>query len=122
MKFYICSHCGNVITKLSDRNVPVFCCGEKMTELTAGTSDGAVEKHVPVVMQADDLVTVQVGAVEHPMLEEHFIEWIAVRTTDGVHFKMLKPSEKPQAAFRLAAGETVQEVYAYCNLHGLWKA
>ncbi len=122
MEFYICRHCGNVITKLSGRSVPVFCCGEKMTELTAGTSDGAAEKHVPVPEQTENLLTVRVGDVEHPMLEAHFIEWIVVETTQGYHVKHLKPSQSPYAAFSLLKEEKVQHVYAYCNLHGLWKA
>ena len=72
-KFYICRHCGNIIMKLKDSGVPVVCCGEPMEELKAGTTDGALEKHVPVWELKDGVVSVVVGSVEHPMLPEHFI-------------------------------------------------
>ena len=114
MKFYVCEHCGNLITFVHSAGVPVMCCGQKMTELVPGTTDAAVEKHVPVAKTE--------GEVEHPMLPEHFIEWIALETQQGCQLKYLKPGEKPQAVFALADGDQVAAVYAYCNLHGLWKA
>lgn len=122
MKFYICETCGNMIAMLKRSGVSVMCCGKKMTELEPGTTDAAVEKHVPVFEVKDNKVFVTVGSVEHPMLEEHFIEWIAVQTNLGNQRKELKPSEKPQACFALCEGEIVEAVYAYCNLHSLWKA
>ena len=122
MKFYICKHCGNLVTFLHASGVPVICCGEPMTELIPGTVDAAHEKHVPVVETSGSTVMVKVGAVEHPMLAEHSIQWIAVETTNGSQIKYLKPGEKPQAVFALADGEKVVGVYEYCNLRGLWKA
>ena len=122
MKFYRCDHCGNIVTFVHASGVPVMCCGQKMTELVPGTSDGAVEKHVPVAAVEGNLVTVQVGSVEHPMLEEHHIEFIAVETNQGSQIKYLKPGEKPRAQFVLANGESLVAVYEYCNLHGMWKA
>lgn len=122
MEFYVCEHCGNIITKLTDKKVPVMCCGEKMKLLEAGTTDAAVEKHVPVYTVEDNMVNVQVGSVEHPMTPEHWIEWIVVQTNQGFAVKHLSPSDAPKAVFALAVGEQLQEVYAYCNLHGLWKA
>ena len=122
MKFYVCEHCGNLITFVHSAGVPVMCCGQKMTELVPGTTDAAVEKHVPVAKTEGGQVTVTVGEVEHPMLPEHFIEWIALETQQGCQLKCLKPGEKPQAVFALADGDQVAAVYAYCNLHGLWKA
>lgn len=99
-----------------------MCCGQKMTELVPGTTDAAVEKHVPVIQADGSQVTVTVGSVEHPMIPEHFIEWIALETKEGVQIKHLTPGSKPQAAFALAQGDSVVSAYAYCNLHGLWKA
>ena len=122
MKFYICETCGNMIAMLKRSGVSVMCCGKKMTELEPGTTDAAVEKHVPVFEVKDNKVFVTVGSVEHPMLEEHFIEWIAVQTNLGNQRKELKPGEKPQVCFALCEGEVVEAVYAYCNLHSLWKA
>ena len=122
LKYYICESCGNIITKVKDSKVPVVCCGQKMKEIVPGTTDAAVEKHVPVYTVDGNTVSVQVGSVEHPMVEEHYIEWIDVQTSQGVQHKVLNPGDKPQASFALAEGETVEAVYAYCNLHGLWKA
>lgn len=94
---------------------------EDISEITANTTDGAVEKHVPVCEVNDGKVCVKVGSAEHPMQENHYIEWVAVKTDKGFYTKFLRPEEKPQACFTVD-GETVEEVYAYCNLHGLWKA
>ena len=122
MEFYVCSHCGNVITKLTDKKVPVVCCGEKMKLLVAGTTDAAVEKHVPVYTLENNAVYVKIGEVEHPMTPQHWIEWVVVETTKGYSVKQLTPEDKPEAAFILSDGEELKSVYAYCNLHGLWKA
>ena len=89
-------------------------------ELTANTTDGAYEKHVPVIEQHGDHVTIKVGSVAHPMLEVHFIEWILLQTATGYQKKDLKPGEKPEADF--AVTEPIIAGYEYCNLHGLWKA
>lgn len=122
MKFYVCEHCGNIITMVKNTGVPVMCCGQKMTELVPGTVDAALEKHVPVVETAGNVVNVKVGSVEHPMLAEHFIQWIALETNQGSQIKYLQPGQAPRASFALAEGEEVKAVYEYCNLHGLWKA
>lgn len=122
MRFFICEHCGNIVEMVKDNGVPVMCCGQKMTELIPGTSDGAVEKHVPVVTVDGNKVSVMVGEVEHPMVDAHYIEWIAIEISKGVQRKMLKPEQAPKAEFMLTDGESVEAVYAYCNLHGLWKA
>ncbi len=122
MKFYICEHCGNMIAMVKDSGVPVMCCGQKMKEIVPGTTDAAVEKHVPVWEVRDNKVFVTVGAVEHPMLPEHYIEWIAVHTRQGNQRKTLQPGEAPKACFALGEGDEVLAVYAYCNLHSLWKA
>ncbi|MFR1366492.1 MULTISPECIES: desulfoferrodoxin family protein [Lentihominibacter] len=121
MKFYKCEHCGNIITFVENKGVPVMCCGQKMTELVAGSTDAAQEKHVPVVEKDGDKVKVTVSSVEHPMLDEHYIQWVCLETKKGSQIKYLKPGEKPEAEFVLDNDEIVA-VYEYCNLHGLWKA
>ena len=122
VKFYRCSHCGNIIYKVIDSNVPVVCCGQKMEELVAGTSDGAVEKHVPAVSVDGKVVSVKVGSVEHPMVEAHYIQWIALETKKGVSFRHLSHENAPEAVFVVAEDDEPVAVYEYCNLHGLWKA
>jgi len=121
-KFYLCKRCGNIIASVKDSGVPVFCCGEEMTEIVPNTTDGAYEKHVPVWTVNDGIVHVQVGSAEHPMLAEHYIEWISIHTTQGNQRKELKPGDRPETCFALCAGEEVKAVYSYCNLHSLWKA
>ncbi len=121
-RFFICKHCGNIVTLLEDAGVPVVCCGEEMAEMKANTSDGAKEKHVPVVEAEGSKVTVSVGGVAHPMLPEHHIVWIYLNTNLGGQIKYLEVGSEPKADFALSEGETVKSAYEYCNLHGLWKA
>ena len=121
-QFFICEKCGNMIAMVKSSGVPVMCCGQKMTELIPGTSDGAHEKHVPVFTVEGNQVHVKVGEVAHPMLDAHYIEWISLQTKHGNQRKELHPGEAPEACFALCEGDEVEAVYAYCNLHGLWKA
>ena len=121
-KYFICRHCGNIVEKVIDKGVPVMCCGQKMEELVAGTTDAATEKHVPVYEVKDNKVFVTVGEVEHPMQEAHYIQWFAIQTAQGYQRKMLQPGTEPKACFTLCEGDTLEAVYEYCNLHGLWKA
>lgn len=122
MKFYVCSHCGNIVAYVKSSGVPVACCGEEMGELVPNTKEAALEKHVPVISIDGQKVVVTVGSVEHPMVEEHYIEWIALSTKQGNQRKELHPGGKPQAEFMISEDDEVISVYEYCNLHGLWKA
>ncbi len=122
MKFYICEHCKNIIVKLNDSGVPVVCCGEKMSELVANTTEAAFEKHIPAAVIDGNKVSVAVGSTLHPMLEEHYIKFVVLETDKGYQVKNLVPGTEPKAEFVLADGEKAVAVYEYCNLHGLWKA
>ena len=122
MKFYLCEHCGNIIGKIHDAGVPVVCCGQKMTQLIPGTVEASAEKPIPVPSVNGSVVKVAVGSVAHPMIEAHYISWIYLQTTVGGQRKNLVPGAAPEVTFALAEGETPVAVYAYCNLHGLWKA
>ena len=119
VKFFRCNHCGNIITKIVDKGVPVVCCGEQMEELKPNTTDAATEKHVPQVEVEDHKVKVDVGSVTHPMTEEHLIQWIYLETEKGGQLKVLTASDEPKAVFCLGEDKPVA-VYEYCNLHGLW--
>lgn len=119
-RFYICSHCGNIVEKVKDAGVPVVCCGQKMEELVPNTVEASGEKHMPVVKAEGDKLVVNVGAVNHPMEEKHFIEWVRVDLENGSLFKRLDPGSDPKVEFNLG-GEKAVAVFAYCNLHGLWK-
>ncbi len=120
MEFYRCEHCGNIVIKLTDKGVPVVCCGEPMKKLEPGATDGAFEKHVPAVTVDGSKVIVQVGEVEHPMLPEHFIQWIVLETAQGYQVKKLNAGDKPVAEFIVSDGDKAVAAYEYCNLHGLW--
>ena len=119
-KFYICEKCGNLVEKIDDSGVPMVCCGQKMAPIVAGTVEASREKHIPVATVEGNTVKVTVGSVLHPMAEEHSILWVELKTDRGVQRKHLEVGEPPVAVFALA-DEQPLEVYAYCNLHGLWK-
>lgn len=122
MKFYRCAKCGQMVAIVNKTACPVVCCGQPMEEIVPGTTDAAAEKHVPVFEVKGDVVEVCVGSVEHPMLDAHYIEWIALKTKQGNQRKALKPGDAPKACFKICDGDEVEAVYAYCNLHSLWKA
>lgn len=121
-KFLECKKCGNIIAAVKESGVAVMCCGQKMERIEAGVVEASHEKHIPVVERDGNLVKVTVGSVEHPMVDVHYIEWISVQTNLGNQRKILKPNDEPKASFVLLENEVVEAVYAYCNLHGLWKA
>ena len=121
-KFYICETCGNIFAVVKNAGVPIMCCGKNMKEIIPGTTDAAVEKHVPVYKVDCNKVFVKIGEVEHPMLPEHYIEWVSLQTKLGNQRKALKPGDKPEVCFALCDDDEVESVYAYCNIHSLWKA
>lgn len=121
-RFLRCEHCGNIVAMVKDKGVPMMCCGQKMKEIIPGTTDASVEKHVPVYKVEGNKVIVTVGAVEHPMTEEHYIEWVSLQTKFGNQRKPLAPGAAPVVCFSVCEGDEVEAVYAYCNLHSLWKA
>ncbi len=119
-QFFLCKHCGNLAGMLHDAGVPMICCGEKMERLIPNAVEAAHEKHLPCVEIDGARITVRVGSVDHPMAEEHSIQWIYLASVYGGQRKLLKPGEAPVATFALSQDLPV-EAYAYCNLHGLWK-
>jgi len=151
MLFYRCEKCGNIVTSIKSLGDTLTCCGQAMTKLTANSTDAAKEKHVPVLAIEGGKVKVTVGSVAHPMTAEHFIEWIALETDTKFEIVHLKPGMEPKANFTYYYEEDkiifvgkddeiipnceanacnfefdnkTEEritVYAFCNLHGLWK-
>lgn len=121
-KFLRCNKCGNMVAVVKESGVPVMCCGEAMKEIIAGEVEASTEKHIPVYKVEGNKVLVTVGEIEHPMQEEHYIEWISIQTKFGNQRKVLEPGQKPEVCFSICEGDEVEVVYAYCNLHGLWKA
>lgn len=119
-RFFICRHCGNLAGLIHDAGVPMMCCGQEMTRLEPGASDASREKHVPVVTVDGDTVKVEVSSTAHPMTEAHSILWVYLQTDRGGHRKCLETDSEPVVTFVLSDEKPVA-VYAYCNLHGLWK-
>ena len=120
MKFYLCNHCKNLVAMVNDSGVNPVCCGEKMQLLVPGTVDASVEKHTPAVTVDENMVKVAVGSVAHPMTDEHYIQWVYLETCCGGQIKYLRSGDAPEVSFNLN-GQKPVAVYAYCNLHGLWK-
>lgn len=150
-KFYTCKICGNTATLIKSGGKPLSCCGQTMSELEANTTDASKEKHVPIIQIEDQKIIVTVGSEPHPMLPEHYIEWIAVEVEDKMEIVYLKPEMEPKTEFTLYiqkekvpfTGENDDIIpncetrncnfmlqgnsnkviaYAFCNIHGLWKA
>ena len=119
-RFYVCEHCGNLVGVIEDAGVPLVCCGQKMKALEANTVEASHEKHIPVVTVEGNLVKVSVGSVAHPMTAEHGIRWVYLQTDLGGQRKALAAGDAPEVTFALADEKPVA-VFAYCNLHGLWK-
>ena len=120
-KFYICPHCGNIVEMVHDSGVKPHCCGQKMNELVPNSVEASGEKHIPAVSVNGNVVEVNVGSVDHPMADVHWIEWVHLVTDKGSQRKYLNPGEAPHVRFLLEDEKPVA-VYAYCNLHGLWKS
>lgn len=116
---YKCEICGNMVEVIHKAGGSLVCCNKPMTLVVENTVDASVEKHVPVIEKTQDGVVIRVGEVEHPMLEEHHIEWIEAHTANKLYRKWLKPGEKPEAIFKV--DEEVLFAREYCNIHGLWK-
>ena len=120
LEVYKCTHCGNIVEVLIGGGADIVCCGDPMKLMVEGATDGALEKHVPVIEKVDGGYMVKVGSVAHPMEEKHYIEWIEVIVDGNSCRQFLAPGQPPEAFFPVeAATVTVRE---YCNLHGLWKA
>ena len=108
-----------ILTSINEVNDNIICCGEEMTLLKSHSIDAAVEKHVPILIEEAGIKKVFVGEVEHPMTSEHYIEFIAVQTKSEMLIRKLKPLDKPE--FIINTNEEIINMYAYCNLHGLWE-
>ena len=121
-KFYVCERCGKIVAMVKPSACPTMCCGQAMQEIVPNTTDAAHEKHVPVWTKEGNLVKVQVGSAAHPMIAAHHIEWVSLQTKAGNQRKALVVDGAPEVTFALVDGDEVEAVYAYCNLHGLWKA
>ncbi len=120
-KFFRCKHCGNFIGLINNAGVPMICCGEEMEEVVPNTVEASQEKHIPFIIFDGSIMKVQIGSVLHPSTEEHYIDFIYVQTEHGGQRKSIKPGDDPVAEFLFIDDKPI-EVFAYCNIHGLWSA
>lgn len=117
--FYKCSACGNVVDIIEDSGKDITCCGKKLEKLEPNVVEASAEKHLPVAEIDGDIITVRVGTVEHPMVDEHFIKWVSVMSANRVQRVFLAPHQKPEAVFNVPEEGEIS-VYEFCNIHGLW--
>lgn len=121
LTFYHCQKCQELVWRVHNSGAPLSCGDGELVELIPGTTDAALEKHVPVIEVNGNTVTVKVGEVPHPMLEEHFIGMVVLQTADDeAQVKVLHAGEAPSATFTVADGNAPMIAYEWCNLHGLW--
>ena len=121
-KFFKCETCGNIIIKIFDSGIKPFCCNSVMKEIFPESNDSSFdEKHEPVCVMDGNHVNVQVGELIHPTTKEHRIEWVFLETDKGGQIRYLGVTDEPIVTFTIDSSEKVQAVYAYCNVHGLWK-
>ncbi|MGL4108999.1 desulfoferrodoxin family protein [Clostridium sp. LP20] len=118
---FYCKKCNVIIEEICGNKSDYSCCGKKLTRLVADTTDGAEEKHLPIVELSNNILTVNIGSVSHPMQSEHSIEWVYLKTQRGSQRYNLKPNEEPIVQFLLSDSDIPIAVYSYCNLHGLWR-
>jgi len=119
-KFFICKHCGNLAVLIDNKGSPLICCGENMAELIPNTVEASQEKHLPAITMSENMLTVHVGSAPHPMEAAHHISFVYVESANSSQRKHLKIGEAPTCAFSFSDDAPIA-VYAYCNLHGLWK-
>ena len=118
--FFVCKQCGNMVGVIVDKGMPLVCCGKRMTKLEPNSVEASGEKHLPVVTVSGDSIVVQVGSMPHPMENDHHISFVYVQSQRGGQRKCLKAGEEPKTGFSFSDDKPAA-VYAYCNLHGLWK-
>jgi superoxide reductase len=119
-EIYKCIECGNVIEITNVGGGELVCCGKPMKLMIENTSDGAKEKHVPVIEKIPGGFLVKIGSIAHPMEEKHYIQWIEIQADGKIYKQYLSPNQKPEAVFKIEAEKVIAR--EYCNLHGLWKA
>ncbi len=119
LQIYKCEICGNIVEVLHEGGGELICCGQPMKLQGEKTEEQGKEKHLPVIEKTDKGIRVKVGAVTHPMEENHYIEWIEVIADGSVYKKFLSPGDSPEADFVITPEKV--EAREYCSIHGLWK-
>ncbi|MFA5382305.1 MAG: desulfoferrodoxin [Candidatus Micrarchaeia archaeon] len=119
-EIYKCNICGNITEVLHTGIGQLVCCGKPMELLEEKIKDQGLEKHIPIIEKIENGIKVKIGEIEHPMEENHYIEWIEIIADNKIYRKYLKPKEKPEVEFYIKTENIIARTY--CNIHGLWKA
>lgn len=119
---YKCEVCGNMVEVVHQAGGQLVCCGKPMKLITENSVEASTEKHIPVIEKSEGQIVVKVGSVTHPMLEEHYIEWIELISENKVYRKYLQQGKEPIATFKVCDSSKQYTARAYCNIHGLWKS
>jgi len=119
-EIYKCEKCGNIIEVVHGGKGTLVCCGVDMIKFNEKEAESSVEKHVPIFAETQNGIKISVGSTEHPMTDEHFIEWIEVINGDYINRKYLNPTDKPEAEFYVKKQPGLI-IRSFCNKHGLWK-
>ena len=119
LNLYKCMKCNTLIQQLDESNANIECCNTKMTKIEANTFEASTEKHIPIYELSNSEIIVTIGEIEHPMEEDHYIEWISAVADNYEVTKYFTPGEMPKLVCKYVEG---MKLYAYCNKHGLWKA
>jgi superoxide reductase len=118
-QIYKCKVCENIVEVIHQGIGQLVCCNQPMELLETKTEDQGFEKHLPVIERDDDDIVIKVGDIDHPMTDDHYIEWIELMTPTTIYRQRLHPGMKPIAKFETEAKDI--QVRIYCNVHGLWK-
>lgn len=119
MKLFKCEICGNIVELLNDGGGTLVCCGQEMNEILINEEENNYEKHLPYLKRDGNKVIVEVGETHHPMIEEHYIEWVALVEGNKVNKINLNPGDEPIVEFNVETDNFI--VYAYCNIHGFYQ-
>lgn len=120
MNFYVCKKCGNIVGFIDKSSDNMTCCGELLEKIDVNKEGADLEKHVPVYRMEANKVIVNIGEKEHPMTKEHHIKWVFLKSRLGNQRKELDIYQDPTVTFSVVAGDEVEKVYAFCNIHGLF--
>lgn len=117
---YKCETCGNILEIVHGGDNFSDCCSQKMTLQEPKKGPEGAEKHIPVVEIVGEKLFVKVGSIQHPMLPEHYIEWIELICGNRSYRKFLLPGQTPEVIFEIGELKAPFLVSIYCNIHGLW--
>lgn len=120
MKFYMCSKCNQMYFSEDKASDNLVCCEEKVEELVPIEIGDVLDHHGIVIRKTGNFVNISIND-KHPMIETHFIKFIALQTNEGFQYKELDYLKERKTTFILSNTETIIQIYTYCNIHMLFR-